>query len=102
MKKILLIIACLLVPGIAMAAFTLPWTTTFNCADWPNYSATLNCDGIGKGLADSITYGQTTYWEQVTADANYPGGGGGKGQRHWMGDGNYPNTAPATGGMSWT
>lgn len=163
-KNILFILSLIiLMPVFAFGAFTLPWATTFNCAEYnmalPSYSYPMNCDGIGRGgdntyaipskpaWATSIQYqqnalvthgsylyictlahtsgtasepgvggswttywsiagdfsGGTTYvWEQITSAANYSSGGGGRGQRHWMADGNNGGTAPMSGGMIWT
>ena len=74
------------------AAVSLPWSTTYNCSDWTQ-GQTLSCDGIS-------TYGDWTTSngskEQITAPANYPSGGGGKGQRHWLGDGYTNNSGGLT------
>lgn len=81
-------VVCLLIlqnPRMA-AAITLPWSTTFDCNDWNQYTDPLNCDGLSKGGGWTCTQGGT-YYEQITAAANNPNGGGGKGQRHWVGDG---------------
>jgi hypothetical protein len=77
------IVFCLLIPLSSFAGVDLPWSTTFNCQEWV-CCGTLNCDDlkIGGGWA----CGGTTY-ERITSDANFSGGGGGKGQRHWEGDG---------------
>jgi hypothetical protein len=74
----------LICTNIGEAAVTLPWSTTYNCADWNQYSDPLNCDGLSKSGAWTTKSG---HYEQITADANYPDGAGGKGQRHWIGDG---------------
>lgn len=79
----------------ASAAVTLPWSTTYNCADWTQSNGlyNINCDGLtgsGSNVA-SDSYG--TYEEQITAVANYSGGVGGKGQRHWIGDGGASNNS---------
>ena len=62
----------------------LPWSTTFDCPDWLKYSDPLTCDELSKGGNSTCSGGE---WEQITSVANYPGGAGAKGQRHWLGDG---------------
>ncbi|MCJ7816956.1 MAG: hypothetical protein MUP55_03815 [Candidatus Aenigmarchaeota archaeon] len=70
------------------AAVNLPWSTTFNCADWggsaAGFDATLTCDGLERGGRWGTAGGT---WDSITAAANYSGGAGGKGFRHWIGDG---------------
>ncbi len=61
----------------ASAGVNLPWSTTYDCAEWTHYEDPLICDGLDKGMNLSLD-------EEITADANYPGGGGGLGQRHWL------------------
>lgn len=68
--------------------------TTFNCPDW-NQSMGLS-DGAVCGTGDGISgYGGWTTSngsvDQITAAANNPAGGGGKGFRHWRGDGTNNN-----------
>ena len=65
------------------AAVDLPWSTTYNCPEWDQTQGSPSCDGLQKAL-DGTCQG---LGEQFTQSANYPGGGGGKGQRHWEGDG---------------
>ena len=80
----------LLLPNVASAAVNLPWSTTYNCSDWTqsNGLQTVNCDGLrGEGGWTCDNGAGTVREEQITAAANYSGGGGGKGQRHWLGDG---------------
>jgi hypothetical protein len=72
----------------AHAAISLPWSTTYNCADWNTYADPLNCDGLQPNGAWTAN-GQ---YEQITSAANNPSGGGGKGQRHWIGDGSNINS----------
>jgi len=74
----------------SQAAVNLPWSTTFNCADWNQYSDPLTCDGLSK--SGSWTCSPQGYYEQITSAANYPNGDGGKGQRHWIGDGTSNNS----------
>ena len=76
------------------ASSELLWETTYDCDDWNTYGDPLNCDGLGKGL--SSTCGGN--YEQITFAANMAAGGGGKGQRHWIGDGENWNS----GGIKYT
>jgi hypothetical protein len=71
-------------------AVPLVFQTTFNCPEW------RQSDGIGEAVVcnsgDGISGsgGWTTSngsQDQITAAANYSGGGGGRGFRHWVGDG---------------
>lgn len=82
----------------ALAALALPQTskaqlvfqTTFNCPDWdqrmPGGEANV-CnpnDGISNYGGWIVSTGSA---DQITAAANNPNGGGGKGFRHWRGNG---------------
>ena len=85
----------------ASAAVTLPWSTTYDCADWTQTDglrlADMNCDGMhGAGSWTCDNGDGSQRMEQITVSANNPDGGGGKGQRHWEGDG-YTNNS---GGVS--
>ena len=64
------------------------WETSYDCADWNTYGDPLDCDGLSKcgGWTCSGLY------EQITSAANNPNGTGGKGQRHWVGDGTNSNS----------
>jgi hypothetical protein len=79
----------LLTPNVSSAAVNLPWSTTYNCADWAwNGGIDPICDGLIRGGDWTCDNGDGTVGrEQITASANYSGGVGGKGQRHWLGDG---------------
>src|SRR5687767_3141719 len=66
------------------------WQTTFNCADW-NQSLGLgdaSICGVGDGIGGHG--GWTTpghpKGDEITAAANFSGGAGGKGFRHWRAD----------------
>ena len=64
--------------------------TTFDCADW-NQSMGLSeavvC-GRGDGIRGNGAWTtRNGALDQITAAANYAGGRGGKGFRHWVGDG---------------
>lgn len=79
----------------AFANADLPWTTSYNCTDWQQtspISSNPNCDGLIKNL-DSFPAG---FPEQVTVNANFIGGAGGKGQRHWLCDGTNVNSGGTT------
>ncbi len=85
----------LLLPNVASAAVNLPWSTTYNCADWTQSNGlyNVNCDGLdGYGSWTCDNGDNTVREEQITSAANYPGGGGGKGQRSWNGDGANNNS----------
>ncbi|MEA1925077.1 MAG: hypothetical protein U9M95_04335 [Candidatus Altiarchaeota archaeon] len=100
MKKgmLFLLVASLVVVGLGECAraainFTTGyWETTYDCdcdgnpangdTDWMQYSDPLVCDGLGK--AGGWTAPTCGYYEHIYAAANYVGGGGGKGQRHWL------------------
>ena len=80
--------------GITRAATVpLTWQTTFNCSDWNQTmgltAAQMNCDGMG-GYGNWATSGHPS-GDQITAAANNPAGGGGRGFRHWRGDGTNIN-----------
>ena len=85
---ILLLVSSLFTASPVHAAVSLPWLSTYNCADWTQGSA-LSCDGL-------TTYGGWTTLNgsqgQITALANFSGGAGGRGQRQWNGDGQNNNS----------
>ena len=66
------------------------WSTSYNCYEWTQSDGltNVNCDGL-NGAGGWTCNGNE---EQITSEANYPGGGGGKGQRHWKGDGANVNS----------
>lgn len=68
----------------AFAGVDLPWFTTYDCDEWNTYSDP-NCNGLEASGGDPCE--PQGYYEQITSDANMPSGGGGRGQRHWQGDG---------------
>ena len=91
---LVLLVASLAVFGFgesAKAAIDLPWSTTYDYGEWewspsnyhpPNYpemDRTLDTSCGGHG-------------EQFTTAANMIAGGGGRGQRHWVGDGTNNNS----------
>jgi hypothetical protein len=85
----LIFVAGLVFPPTTSAVVNLPWSTTYNCPDWKSSDGqNPGCDGLWAGGGWTCDNGDgTVREEQITALANYPGGAGGKGQRHWLGDG---------------
>jgi len=79
--------------GQEKASAKLIFSTTYDCPDWAQGQVDPKIDGLRHGGGWTTRDGSR---EQITADANYPGGGGGKGQRHWKGDGTNNNS----GGLS--
>lgn len=77
--------------GTADAAVTLPWSTTYNCPEWKQSDGlnAVNCDGMQGYGAWTTANGSEA---QITLSANNPQGGGGRGQRQWIGDGNNNNS----------
>lgn len=69
----------------SFAAVSLPWTTTYNCSEWSQTGFDPICDGLQKALDGTTIKGSK---EQITSSANFSGGNGGRGQRHWTGAGN--------------
>ncbi len=89
------ILLTLYYPNISISAVNLPWYTTYNCPDWTQSNGlyNVNCDDLAGWGAWTCDNGNgTVSEEQITAAANYPGGGGGKGQRHWKGNGTNNNS----------
>jgi hypothetical protein len=78
------------------ASVTLPFSTTHNCAEQDqNSGGWVTCDGLAAGGGWTTSLGAV---EQITTAANYPSGGGGRGQRHWHGNG----TNNTSGSISYT
>ena len=71
-------------PLMLFASVDLPWSTTYDCAEWNQYSDPIDCDGISKGGGWASPEGQ---YEQIAPAANNTNGDGGNGQRHWLCDG---------------
>ena len=91
-KSIIFVVAILsgffVLPVISSAAIDLrsgSWETTYDCDEWEQIYgwSSLNCDGLSVGGGWTCE----GLGEQITSDANYAFGNGGKGQRHWEGDG---------------
>lgn len=69
------------------------WSATYNCPDQKEGDATwLTCDGL-KAYGNWIA--STGQVEQITPLANMAAGGGGSGQRHWIGSGKNNNSGSA-------
>jgi hypothetical protein len=70
---------------------SLLFQTTLNCADWNQTSSGLldsNVCASGDGIAGSGAWTSSNgRGDQITAAANNAGGAGGKGFRHWRGNG---------------
>ncbi|NNG01872.1 MAG: hypothetical protein HKM93_20970 [Desulfobacteraceae bacterium] len=92
------------------------WETSYDCdtdgnagngdTDWLQYSDPLVCDGISK----KGSWTANGKYEQILSAANNPDGNGGKGQRHWIGDGTnvnsgstriFPNSPPGKFWIRW-
>lgn len=69
--------------SVCNAGIDLPWETTFDCPEWEFDTPKLDCDGLQTGGA----WAACDKRSQITIDANMAAGGGGRGQRHWVGDG---------------
>ncbi len=93
---LLLALAWARVP-VGHAQVSLLWQTTFNCPEWDQSmgisKSQVNCDGLSGWGSWTTSAGDK---EQITSAANYPGGAGGRGQRHWVG----PGTNNNSGGLS--
>lgn len=91
-----LIFGSILLPMTSQATISFPFSLTFNCpaedersAGWPNSGG--QC--VGLNLSSTGGDGKGNY-ESVTDLANYPGGGGSRGERHWIGPGKNNHTSP--------
>ena len=79
------VLVLLAIPCSVWAGVNLPWSTTFDCPEWNHISDPLECPGIDKHGGWSAQPGNK--YEEISAQANHPAGDGGKGARHWTGDG---------------
>lgn len=89
MKKLLVAIALIFMIGQAHAAVDLPWSTSFDCAEWSYAHGTLACDDLQVMSNSQTTDGNST---GVTVLANRPGSAG-SGARFYVGDGTNNNGA---------
>ena len=71
----------------------------YNCPEWTYTDGAPDCDGIAKYGGYSVTYQGATHYEEITSAANNPAGGGGRGQRHYIGYGSGDGSFIMTGGM---
>lgn len=87
-KKLTLLLTLLMcIPAIASASYvSLPWTNTYDCADWTDGSPAYDCYGMQRYAAGGPPY------ETVISDCNMAAGGGGKGQCHTVFDGENVET----------
>ena len=82
--------------NICHAVISFPFVTTFYCDEWTGPQATgdMGC-GIVRWGNDSAG----VKWDQITTDANFIGGGGGRGMRQWViGNGDPAVEPPLTQG----
>ena len=88
MKKLILLFVFL---PVLVFANSLPYDTTFDCAEWQGSSGNYDpsCDGLT--FRDGSCSGN---YSQVTTSANYASGGGGRGGRVWFGDGKNVHSGP--------
>lgn len=88
MKKLILILIIILcVPCFSFAAVSLPWSTTFDCAEWAQSDGVdTGCDGLERYKNYTCEPCSSEEVEIITA-ANNPDGGGGRGYRHIDGNG---------------
>jgi hypothetical protein len=73
------------------AQSSLVWQTTFNCGDW-NQSMGIGESQVcnsGDGISGHGTWATPGHpnGDEITLAANYSGGAGGRGFRHWRADG---------------
>ena len=104
--KSFIIITILLIssPAISAISFTNgKWETTFSCADWEQGNS-LSCSQleVGGGWVCGDELEWTIQKDKITSSANNPEGGGGKGFRHWKGDGYWNPTYNDDGGGGLT
>jgi hypothetical protein len=89
-------------PQTSRAQVPFVFQTTFNCPDWDQRMGFSDANVCSKGDGISGYGGWATRpngsVDQLTAAANNPAGGGGKGFRHWRGNGQNSNG----GGLSIT
>lgn len=94
LKLLFIVIALALPSGTALAVVNIPFSTTYNCPEQNQKDTTWVtsgniCDGLRKNGDNTTSAGSL---EQITTAANYPGGAGGRGQRHWNGPANNNNS----------
>ena len=86
-------------PTPAFALITLPFSTTYDCAEQQQLDGTwVTCQGLSNNGDWRTSNGSK---EQITSAANYPGGGGGRGQRHWIGQSSGNTNGSGSISYSW-
>lgn len=94
-RYLLVLLSVLVLSTQATAAITFDgngkWETTFDCADW-QWDDSGSCDELR--LTGGGPGGSMTNVTQITSSANYSGGGGSKGIRFWVNDGDDVLSAP--------
>lgn len=78
-----------------IADISLPWSTTYNCADWQQGNGQLGCDGLSS--YGNWTCNAGNLGEQIISEAGNPAGQG-KGQRHWLGNATAVSNVNNSGG----
>jgi len=97
-RSIIIFFVMAFTPALAFAGITFTngaWSTTFDCSEWVQNDV-VSCDGLEN-------YGAWTangQGDQITADADNPVGGGGKGFRHWEAADNPAGSHHNGGGLS--
>lgn len=88
--RVLLVALAAFVSTSAYASVTLPFSTTYDCVEQQQADGTwVTCDGMSSYGGWTAANGGK---EQITTAANYSGGGGGRGQRHWISNGTNSNS----------
>lgn len=88
--RFIVVVSILFLSSTSLAGIDLPWSSTYDCHEWHHYNEPLKCDKLNKN--GRWTASPEDYYEQIVAVANRFSGGGGKGQRHWIGDGTNNNS----------
>jgi hypothetical protein len=85
---LILILYCgtLINPNKILAEVSLPWSTTFDCAEWEHTGSSPKCD-------DLATASDRRTGTKITTAANHSSGAGGRGMRQYLGDGNNNQTS---------
>ncbi len=86
--KLIILFLILLIPSSLWATVTLPYSQTFNCDEIEITLPGTYCTNIYYNSGGSVD----GHYSQITSGANYPGGGGEKGARFWVGKGHNVNT----------
>lgn len=90
--SLIFIFFILSMPNFSLAAINFidgKWETTFDCEEQSQIDG-FNCDGLGAAGGWTCS-GSASFADLITSGANYPLGAGGKGFRHFEGDGTNNN-----------